>query len=150
MAEGAQRYLQEEKYLRSRVAAGVAHGQLENNVIFIRTPKMNADNQIQAVWAYEVKDEFIDQFKEAYGPDGKWANLFRHCPGYIKTLLLRDFDNPNRFITIDSWQSYAAYSSMKEIVTSEYEYLDKQCEPYTATEDHLGIYEMIDDWKNDA
>jgi quinol monooxygenase YgiN len=111
---------------------------------------MNPHNEIQTVWAYEVRSEFIDQFKAAYGPDGKWAKLFRHCSGYLKTVFLQDLDNPNRFVTIDYWRSYSAYSSMKEIVAPEYEYLDKQCEPYTASKDHLGIFETIDDWKNDA
>jgi quinol monooxygenase YgiN len=111
---------------------------------------MDAHKAIQTVWAYEIKDEFIDQFKEAYGPNGKWATLFRHCSGYIKTVFLQDLDNPNRFITIDYWKSYSAYSSMKEIVEPEYEYLVKQCEPYTDAEEHLGIFETIDDWTNDA
>lgn len=111
---------------------------------------MDTSSEIQTVWVYEVRDEFIDQFKEAYGPNGKWVNLFRHCSGYIKTILLQDLDNPNQFITIDYWQSYSAYSSMKEIVAPEYEYLDKQCEPYSSSENHLGIFETIDDWKSET
>jgi heme-degrading monooxygenase HmoA len=111
---------------------------------------MNRHNDIQTVWVYEVKAAFIDQFKAAYGPDGKWAKLYRHCSGYIKTILLQDMDNPNRFIIIDYWLSLSAYSSMKEIVAPEYEYLEKRCEPYAASKKHLGVFEMIDDWKNDA
>lgn len=111
---------------------------------------MNTHNEIQTVWTYEVKDEFMGQFKEAYKPDGEWANLFGNCSGYIKTVLLQDLDNPNLFITIDYWQSYSAYCSMKEIIALEYEYLDKQCKAYTASEDHLGIFETIDDWQKDS
>ncbi len=111
---------------------------------------MDAHSEIQTVWAYEVKDEFIGRFKEAYGPNGKWAKLYGHCSGYLKTVLLQDLDNPNRFITIDYWKSYSAFTTMKEIVTPEYEYLEEQCRPYMTSEDHLGMYETIDDWKNDA
>jgi hypothetical protein len=110
---------------------------------------MNPHNNVQTVWVYEVGDAFIEQFKAAYGPDGKWERLFRHCSGYVKSMLLQDLDNPNRFVTIDYWLSFSAYSSMKEIVAPEYEYLNKQCEPYTVTEEHLGIFETIDDWNHD-
>jgi quinol monooxygenase YgiN len=102
--------------------------------------------EIQTIWDYEVRDNFIGQFKDAYGPDGEWAKLYKKCSGYIKTDLLQDLDNPNRFITIDCWQSHTALDSMIHIVAPEYEYLEKRCEAFTTSENHIGIFELIDHW----
>jgi hypothetical protein len=135
--------------LHSRRACA-AQRQTDNIVIFIWTAMMNPHDEIQTIWIYEVNDGFMDQFRAAYGPDGKWVTLYRHCSGYIKTMLLQDLDNPNRFVAIDYWLSFSAYASMKEIVAPEYEYLVKQCKPYTASVEHWGIFESIDDWENEA
>jgi hypothetical protein len=109
---------------------------------------LGSDIKIQTVWAYEVRQDFIGQFEKAYGPDGDWAKLFKKCSGYIESVLLQDLDIPNRFIVIDCWQSESAYSSMREIIAPEYEYLDKRCKPYSDSESHLGVFETIDEWNN--
>jgi heme-degrading monooxygenase HmoA len=106
--------------------------------------KLVSDKEIQTIWEYEVRSDFIAQFITAYGPNGDWVKLFLKCPGFIKTELKRDLDNPNRFVTIDYWQSYSAFSSMKQLIATEYKDLDNQCEAYTLSENHIGIFEMVD------
>jgi len=105
---------------------------------------LNSPEEIRTVWEYLVRSDFVPQFLNAYAPDGEWASLFKKCPGYLRTELRRDLHNPQRFITIDYWQSHADYLNMKEMIAAEYELLDKQCEAYTLSENHVGIFESAE------
>jgi heme-degrading monooxygenase HmoA len=46
-----------------------------------------------------------------YGPDGEWAEFFRSGRGYIGTELLRDVENPGRYLVIDRWETADAYNA---------------------------------------
>jgi len=105
---------------------------------------MGSEKKIQTIWEYEVRSEHITQFKNAYGANGDWVRLFQKCPGYLKTELKRNLDNPNIFLTVDYWQSYSDFLSMKLIIADEYSILDKLCEVYTSSENHLGVFEIVD------
>jgi len=97
-------------------------------------------SKFQSIWEYEIQDNFRSEFIEAYESLGSWAKLFKQCKGYIKTELLQDFDRPNRFITIDYWQSQSTFSAMKNTIAEEYDKLDKQCDAYTISENHIGVF----------
>ncbi len=97
-------------------------------------------SEIQSIWQYEVREEFLSAFVTAYGSDGARVRLFRQCPGYIGTQLTRDIQNPERFLTIDYWQSASAFSDMQRIIGKEYAELDEQCQAYTRAETHVGIF----------
>ena len=105
---------------------------------------MNIEKEIQSIWEYEVRERFITQFENAYGPEGDWIKLFRKCPGYLKTELKRDIENPNRFLTFDYWLSFSAFSSIRLIIPAEYEALDKRCDDYTLSENHIGVFEFAE------
>lgn len=106
---------------------------------------MNSEKGIQTIWEYEVRSNHIAQFQNTYVPNGNWVRLFQKCPGYLKTELKRNLDTPNRFLTVDYWQSYSDFSSMKLIIADEYRILDKLCEVYTLSENHLGVFESVGD-----
>jgi hypothetical protein len=40
------------------------------------------------VWEFRVSGEHDVAFRQAYGPDGEWARLFRRGAGYLGTDLL--------------------------------------------------------------
>jgi heme-degrading monooxygenase HmoA len=101
---------------------------------------LNSESNFQSIWEYEVKDIFRAEFIEAYSPNGLWVSLFGRCGGYIKTELKQDVDHPRRFLTIDYWQSQSAFSAMKQAIGDEYNKLDKQCEAYTLSENHIGFF----------
>jgi hypothetical protein len=101
---------------------------------------LNSQSNFQSIWEYEVKDNFRADFIEAYKSNGLWVKLFRECEDYIKTDLKQDIDQPNRFLTIDYWQSHSAFSAMKQTIDDEYNKLDKQCEAYTLSESHIGYF----------
>ncbi|HZT91665.1 MAG TPA: antibiotic biosynthesis monooxygenase family protein [Gaiellaceae bacterium] len=73
---------------------------------------------IALVFRYEVRDPAA--FEEAYGPDGEWAQFFRGGRGYIGTELLRDVDEPERYLVVDRWESAEAYNAFLTDNHAEY------------------------------
>jgi heme-degrading monooxygenase HmoA len=93
------------------------------------------------LWEFHVDRERREEFERHYGPNGCWAALFRRSPGYVETLLLRDPANPRRYITIDRWESEAAYRSFRARFAAEYTELDERCQCLTTQELSLGHYD---------
>jgi heme-degrading monooxygenase HmoA len=63
---------------------------------------------IALVFRYEVRDP--ETFERVYGPNGDWAAFFRQGRGYVGTELLRDVEEPERYLVIDRWESVDAYN----------------------------------------
>jgi len=101
---------------------------------------LSSEPNFQSIWEYEVSDKYRTEFIEAYCSNGLWVSLFEQCEGYIKTELKQDIKQCKRFLTIDYWQSQAAFSVMKQTIGDEYDKLDKHCESYTLTERHIGFF----------
>jgi heme-degrading monooxygenase HmoA len=93
------------------------------------------------LWEFEVKSGSEELFERTYGPDGEWARLFRRDEGYLGTRLLRDVDAAHVYVTMDTWESRAAYTEFREKFATEYEKLDRECEGLTVMEKRLGEYE---------
>jgi heme-degrading monooxygenase HmoA len=60
------------------------------------------------------------EFERAYGPEGDWAAFFRGAHGYVGTELLRDVEEPTRYLVIDRWESREAYNDFVERHHEEY------------------------------
>ena len=73
-----------------------------------------------ALWEFEVKSGCTERFQGAYGPQGEWVRLFRTDPSFIQTRLLQDSAAPNKFVTLDFWQTRDAYESFKELNRTAY------------------------------
>ena len=73
---------------------------------------------IALVFSYEVSE--AAEFERVYGPDGEWAAFFRAGRGYVGTELLRDVEQPGRFLVIDRWESREAYNAFVEANRVEY------------------------------
>ena len=73
---------------------------------------------IALVFRYEVRDP--EEFERVYGPDGEWAQFFRRGVGYIGTELLRDVEEPERYLVIDRWESAEAYNAFLAEHQAEY------------------------------
>ena len=93
------------------------------------------------VWEFLVVPEHRDAFETHYGPTGPWVTLFRDSPGYIETLLLRDQSDALRYLTIDRWESEAAYRLFQARFAEQYAELDRECEHLTTSETSLGHYD---------
>jgi hypothetical protein len=96
---------------------------------------------IHAIWEFRVLPEYVADFERNYGPNGAWAQLFRCSPAYLGTELLRDQDDPVRYVTIDKWEYLAEYKAIKE--EPGYALLDKACERLTDSETLTGIFEVL-------
>lgn len=92
------------------------------------------------VWAYEVYTNCTSAFIEAYSSDGKWAEFFRRGDGFQSTELVRSSTSANRFMTVDRWDSQAAFTSFVEKHHHEYEVLDKLFSEFTYHEERIGTF----------
>ena len=70
------------------------------------------------VFSYAVRDP--EEFERVYGPDGEWATFFREGRGYVGTELLRDVEQPGRYVVVDRWESRDAYNAFVDRHRDEY------------------------------
>ncbi len=92
------------------------------------------------LWEFTVLPARRAEFESQYGPEGRWAMLFRQAPGFLGTELLRDRMDPRRYLTIDRWESADAYRDFRRRHAAEYERLDREFERLTTREAPLGEY----------
>jgi len=92
------------------------------------------------IWEFRVRSHHVHEFLAAYGSDGTWAALFRRAPEYLGTELLRDRDDPLRFLTIDRWTSADAFTRFREQHAQQYAELDAKCADWTESERSLGTF----------
>ncbi len=96
------------------------------------------------VWEFKVRESQIETFKVAYGRKGEWVRLFRRDPAYIRTELLSDSSDPERFLTIDYWTARQALLTFRERFQAEFDAIDDRCAQYTIEERHLGDFDLAD------
>lgn len=105
--------------------------------------QLNSDHLYLYIWKFQVSQDKEAEFQRIYGPEGEWARLFRKGSGYSQTLLLKDLDVPETYVTVDLWESEAAYKAFKKDFAAEYEILDKRCENLTESEEQVGRFESL-------
>jgi heme-degrading monooxygenase HmoA len=93
------------------------------------------------IWSFRPRPERVSEFETAYGPDGVWARFFQQSPDYLGTELLQPSDVPDRYVTIDRWQSRTAFEAFRAEHGDEYQALDHACEELTMDEAKLGEFE---------
>ena len=96
------------------------------------------------VWEYRVKADCTAEFEEIYGHNGAWVELFQKESGYAGTELLHDEQDPQRYLTIDRWDSEQAYERFHGQRRDEYETLDARCRELTESESLLGKWQTRD------
>ena len=101
---------------------------------------------IALVFRYDVRDS--ESFEEFYGPNGEWARFFRQGAGYIGTELLRDIEEPDRYIVVDRWETIDAYNRF--VGEHQAEYLERSDDSRThyLQELRFGAFENV--WADDA
>jgi heme-degrading monooxygenase HmoA len=92
------------------------------------------------VWEFKIRPEVEAEFVEKYGSIGVWARFFRSSEGYIRTELVKDVAAPQRFLTLDYWQSEEAFNDFRKQNLAEYERLDKESAGLTQQETRLGAF----------
>jgi len=92
------------------------------------------------LWSFSIDPARRAEFEAAYGPAGRWVELFRRAPGYVGTELLRDRADSNRYVTIDRWDSAEAFAEFRRRHGAEYERLDREFEGLTTREAPVGEF----------
>ncbi len=92
------------------------------------------------IWEYFVPAGLEADFAALYHPGGAWGRLFRRYPGYLRTELLHDLENPERYLTVDYWESQQAYTDFRAGSKTEFAALDRAGERLTLKETFLGEF----------
>ena len=99
---------------------------------------------VRFVWEFIARADKLKEFERSYSTAGTWAELFRKSAGYRGTLLLRDAENPRRYLTIDGWETAEAQRAMRTHFAKEYDELDRACEALTESERPIGVFEEVE------
>jgi heme-degrading monooxygenase HmoA len=95
------------------------------------------------VWEFRVPLERVPDFEAAYGPDGAWARLFARAAGFIEVELLRSTQQEGRYLTIDRWESRAAFEAFLAQFAAEYKELDASFEGLAPAETRVGAFVRV-------
>ena len=95
------------------------------------------------LWRFRPAVGKEDEFELAYGPFGKWAQLFRHDHGYLGTELLQRSEDSREYLTLDRWASRTTYEAFRAHWSGEYRRLDRLLEELTEEETLLGAFETL-------
>ena len=71
------------------------------------------------------------------------GKIVRKSPGYIKKELLKDSEEPTRYLTIDCWADCESLNQFRQDFHLEFDALDKMCEGYTKSERHIGDFDIL-------
>ena len=93
------------------------------------------------VFSYEARDP--TEFERVYGTEGEWAAFFRVGTGYVGTELLRDREQPGRYLVLDRWESAEAYNAFVEANREEYMARVDDTRVYYDQELRLGTFENV-------
>ena len=98
---------------------------------------------IEVIWEFRVKPQQLAEFQRDYSAPGPWSVLFGSSAAYHGTKLLRDGEDPLRFLTVDTWDDFAAYERFRAEHADQYRELDKGFERFTDSERLVGIFEVL-------
>jgi heme-degrading monooxygenase HmoA len=96
---------------------------------------------IVLVFRYEARD--ADAFERVYGPEGEWAQFFRQGRGYIGSELLRDLEEPERYLVVDRWESADAYNAFLAEHQAEYVRRSEETRLHYVQELRFGTFENV-------
>jgi GNAT superfamily N-acetyltransferase len=111
----------------------------------IARPRQDAEAELHIVWEFHVAPAQRAEFLRVYGAGGEWTRLFERAAGFRGTRLLGDRRDPERYVTIDRWDSEAAFGAFRERYADEYEVLDRRCEVLVESETLWGRFTACDE-----
>jgi len=98
---------------------------------------------IHIIWEFRIRPEHRQEFERHYGSEGTWTQLFRQDSRYRGTILSRDTEDSNRYLTTDTWASLEAYRAFASEHAEEYHELDRRCAQLTEHEICHGYFEQL-------
>lgn len=98
---------------------------------------------IEIIWESVVKEESSGLFELAFGPGGAWSNLFAQAPGFRGATLLRDTNNPRRYLIVEVWDSEAQRQQGLAEHQAGVADLDAAFASWTESRVELGAFRML-------
>ena len=98
---------------------------------------------IHIIWEFRVRPGSEAEFEEHYSAQGTWAQFFRQDPAYHGTQLLRDAEDPRRYVTIDAWDDESSYGAFRATYREQYNAIDQQMESLTESEKRIGVFQVL-------
>jgi heme-degrading monooxygenase HmoA len=98
---------------------------------------------IEFVYECVVNEEARGLFELAYGPGGAWSALFGDSPGFRGTTLLRDAEQPRRYLAIEIWDTAADREEALAEGAAEYAALGATLAEWTESRRELGIFRVL-------
>lgn len=93
------------------------------------------------IWRFQPAPGREREFAAAYSADGIWAKLFEQAEGFVSTALLAPEEAGGPWLTVDRWQSRAAFDCFQQDHGEAYRALDVELEPLTVDELFIGTFE---------
>lgn len=93
------------------------------------------------IWRFRPPAGSEQAFAKAYAPQGPWAKLFETHPGFQSTELLRPALGEGWWLTIDRWNSRAAFDDFQQNEGDAYRALDAALEGIAGEELFVGDFE---------
>jgi heme-degrading monooxygenase HmoA len=91
-------------------------------------------------WEFVLRQGQEEKFLAGYGPEGRWAQLFGRAPGFVRSELARSEYDAHKFVTVDVWESRAAYEAFRKRYEAEYDLLDMEMQACTVNEQRVGSF----------
>ena len=98
---------------------------------------------IEYVQTCVVRDEHRGQFELSFGPGGAWSRIFARSPGFYGITLLRNGDEPRRYVVIEVWEDRTQREAA--IASNQREYADflPRLERWIESRQDLGIFTRL-------
>ncbi len=96
---------------------------------------------VEIIWRFQVRRGREAEFERHYGSSGTWVMLFKRSPSFVQTELLRDREAAGTYLTIDKWESQAAYEAFHSEFAAEYQRIDAEMEDLTESETRVGVFD---------
>jgi hypothetical protein len=97
---------------------------------------------IEVVCEFIVKEEARGQFELAYGPGGAWSRLFAGAPGFRGTTLLRDTQDPRRYLAVDVWDTEDQRALALAGCSDDYAALEAAFGDWTESWTEMGVFRV--------
>ena len=98
---------------------------------------------VEIVCEYLVREQARGQFELAFGPGGAWSQLFSRSPGFRGATVLRDTNDPRRYLAIEVWDSEHQRDQALDEGQDGYAGLLAAFEEWTETRTELGTFSVL-------
>ena len=100
---------------------------------------------VEFVHEYIVRDEARGRFELTFGPGGAWSNLFTRCAGFRGITVLRDKHTPQRFLTIEVWDSEEVRAAAVHDHATAYAELEASLHPWIESSAAIGVFGIVNE-----